>query len=139
PLDDRIGVGPPELIEFLMLDNVAHDYPNVARSPKIEPAFLEDVRRAFREIPESVQRLLVPKLAGVYFIEDIGGTGFSDEIVDDKGQPVAGFIILDPTVLATRTANEWATWKDSSPFMPDPAWKLESVIEDRARDDRMHA
>ena len=23
--------------------------------------------------------------------------------------------------------------------MPDPAWKLESVIEDRARDDRMHA
>jgi len=139
PLEERIRVGPPELIEFLMLDNVAHDYPNIARAPKVEPGFLADVRRAFAELPDVVKRSLAPKLAGIYFIEDIGGTGFSDEIVDDRGDPVAGFIILDPTVLATRTANEWATWKDSSPFKPDPAWRLESVIEERDRDDRMHA
>ena len=139
PLEERIAVGPPELVEFLMLDNVAHGFPNEARIPRLDPAFLDDVRRAMREIPEVVKRRLATKLAGIYFIEDIGGSGFSDEALDASGKPVAGFIILDPLVLSERTANAWATWKDSSPFRPDPAWKLEATIEDPARDDRMHA
>jgi hypothetical protein len=50
-----------------------------------------------------------------------------------------GFIVLDPTVLAKQTANAWATWKDNTPFRPDPAWRLETRIADRARDDRVHA
>jgi hypothetical protein len=139
PLEERLAVGPPELIEFLMLDNVALDYPNVARAPALDPAFLEDVRRALREIPTPVKRRLEGKLAGIYFIEDIGGTGFTDETLSPDGRPVAGFVILDPAVLMARSANAWATWKESSPFKPDAQWRLEAKIEGAARDDRMHA
>ena len=139
PVEERIAVGPPELVEFLMLDNVANGFPNEARAPKLDPAFLEDVRRAMREIPDAVKRSLAQRLAGIYFIEDIGGTGFTDETLGEDGKPAAGFIILDPMVLSARTANEWATWKESSPFKTDPAWKLEAKIENVARDDRMHA
>jgi len=82
-----------------------------------------------------VKKPLQGKLAGIYFIEDIGGTGFTDNTEDEK----AGFIVLDPRVLASRSANAWATWKDNTPFKPDPAWRLETRIESPARDDRVHA
>ena len=139
PLEQRIGSAPPELVEFLLLDNVANNIPNEARASKLEPAFVEDVRRAWREIPAAVKRPLDKKLAGIYFMDDIGGTGFTDETVDAGGKPVAAFMILDPSVLMARTANEWATWKESSPFKADPWWTLQARIEDPARDDRVHA
>lgn len=135
PLAERIGAAPPEVVELLVLDVVANAYPNKPRPSKLDPAFVADVRRAFDEIPAPVKRLLEPKLAGIYFVDDIGGTGFTESTADLK----VGFIVLDPTVLAKQTANAWATWKDNTPFKPDPAYRLETRIEDRARDDRARA
>jgi hypothetical protein len=87
----------------------------------------------------AVQRLLDRKLAGIRLVNDIGGTGFTDSVYDGRGEAVAAFVVLDPSVLARRRANEWATWKESSPFRDDGVHRLEAVIEDGARDDRMHA
>ena len=135
PVRDRIGPGSPALVEFLVLDVVANDYPNKPRASTVDPTFLADVRKAFDGIPETVRKLLDARLAGIYFVDDIGGTGFTDSTSDEK----VGFIVLDPTVLARQTANAWATWKDNTPFRPDPEYRLETRIEDRARDDRVHA
>jgi hypothetical protein len=52
---------------------------------------------------------------------------------------VAGFIVLDAGVLAGRTANEWATWKESSPFASEPGWQLQARIEPDAQDSRRNA
>jgi len=135
PLAERIAVGPPEVVELLQLDVVANDYPNKPRPSTPDAAFMADVRRAFDEIPAPVKRLLEPKLAGIYFVDDIGGTGFTESTADLE----AGFIVLDPTVLAKQTANAWATWKDNTPFKPDPAYRLETRIEEAPRDDRVRA
>lgn len=135
PLRERIGEAPPALVDFLVLDVVANDYPSKPLASRVDPAFLADVRRAFEGIPDPVKNLLEAKLAGIYFVDDIGGTGFTDSTADEK----VGFIVLDPTVLATQTANAWATWKDNTPFRPAADWRLETVIADRARDDRVHA
>lgn len=135
PVAERIGPAPPELVELLQLDVMANGYPNQPRPSSPDPAFVADVRRAFEAIPEAVRRLLEPKLAGIHFVDDIGGTGFTDVTVEHT----LGFIVLDPTVLSRQTANAWATWKDNTPFRPDPAFRLETRIADPARDDRMHA
>jgi hypothetical protein len=82
-----------------------------------------------------VRKLLEAKLGGIFFADDIGGTGFTEATADDR----LGFVVLDYAVLARQTANAWATWKDNTPFRPDPAWKLETRIADRAHDDRVHA
>ena len=139
PLDERIESAPRELVELLALDNVANGFPSVPRASTLAPEFLSDVKRAFAELPEPVRRRLERSLAGIYFVDDIGSTGFSDEVVDDAGQPVEGFIVLDPTVLGNQSANAWATWKEASPFRSEPGWKLEAQIEGADRDDRVHA
>ena len=133
PLSERIGPAPPELVQFVTLDNVANGYPNRPRASKLEPAFLADVRRAFDEMPGAVKRHLEEKLAGIYFADDFGGTGYTDEI-GEPGKARIGFVILDPSVLATRKANAWATWKERSPFKPAEGWDLSASIEEGAND-----
>lgn len=135
PLAERIRVGPPELVEFLVLDVVANDLPNKPRASSPDAAFLADVRKAFDGIPAAVRKLLEAKLAGIYFVDDIGGTGFTDTTSDER----LGFVVLDPTVLAKQAANAWATWKDTTPFRPDPEYRLETRIATPDRDDRVHA
>lgn len=139
PVEQRIGPAPAEVIEMLALDNVVHGYPNKPRAPRLTPEFLADVRSAFAGIPEAVRRAVAPKLAGIYFVDDIGGTGFTDEIDDGSGNPTLGFILLDASVLMPHTANGWASWKDGTPFKAAPAWKLEARIEDAANDTRANA
>ncbi len=139
PIEQRIGPGPPELVDLIALDNVGNGFPNKPRASVLSEAFMADVRGAFAELPDVVKRRVAGKLAGVYFIDDIGGTGFSDQVYEADSRPVAGFIVLDPLVLAPQTANAWATWKENTPFKPDPAYRLEARIEEPANDNRKHA
>src|SRR5262249_33377682 len=53
-------------------------------------------------------------------------------------KPVAGFIVLDISVLA-RTANAWVTWKENTPFKPQPGYRLTAVIEPKSGDTRKNA
>ena len=135
PLAERIGLAPPEVVEYLQFDVIANGYPSKPGPSKPDPAFEADVRRAFEGIPASVKNLLEPVLGGIYIADDIGGTGFSDSTGDQS----VGFIVLDPTVLRKQTPNKWATWKDSTPFRPDPRYRIETRIATDERDDRVHA
>jgi hypothetical protein len=139
PLEERVAPGSPELVEYLTLDNIAQSIPTRPRMASLTPDLLADVRAAIAELPLLVQRLLERKLLGIRFLEDMGGTGYTDTVNDARGEPAAAFVVLDPSVLARRRANDWATWKESSPFRDDGVHRLEAVIEDGAHDDRMHA
>jgi hypothetical protein len=81
-----------------------------------------------------------PTFAGVYFVEDLGGTGFTDAVRDKPGaKPSAAYIVLDAKVLEFHRANGWATWKENTPFKPGNGWKLEATIEEAAEDTRRGA
>ncbi|HYX34116.1 MAG TPA: hypothetical protein VE954_13490, partial [Oligoflexus sp.] len=69
------------------------------------------------------------KLAGIVLIENLGSSGFSEIIKDEQGRPSAGFIVLDVKAI-DRKANDWATWKENSPFADDPAVTLKAFIEE---------
>lgn len=138
PVEERIGPAPPFLVELVALDNIAHQYPNKPRAAAPDAAFLDDVRAAVAGMPEGVRRKVAPKLAGIYFVDDLGSSGFADGIRSAKG-PVGGFIVLDPTVLRNHTANSWSTWRDGSPFRSDPSWRLESVLARPGEDTRVAA
>lgn len=139
PLNTRVGVAPPTLIEFLTLDNIAQGFAQRPRPALLEPTFLQDVRAAIAELPPPVWRLFQDRLVGVYFVENMGGTGYTDLVKDSGGNRVAGYIVLDAAVLRPLTANTWATWKEGTPFKPQPGWALEARIETAAGDNRKNA
>jgi hypothetical protein len=138
PLEERIGAAPAELVAYVTLDNIQKAIRNRPRSTTPAPDFMRDVRQALAELPPQVRGPLAIRLAGIYFIEDIGTTGYIDQIVDASGNAVAGFIVLDPSTL-NRSANAWATWKESTPFRTAPGIRLEVLIESEPQDNRKNA
>ena len=139
PLSERVGNAPPELVQFVTLDNLNQGFPERPRAPQPDAALLADVRAAFAELPGPVLHLFERRLIGIYLLEDLGGTGWTDVVRDASGQTVGGMIVLDAAVLKQRTANQWATWKENTPFKPDPRWRLEARIEDAGRDSSRYA
>ena len=139
PVEQRIGVAPPALVEFLRLDNIANDVRDTPRAARLTPGFLRDVQRALAEIPPEVKRLLATKLAGIYLVENLGSTGFGDVIYDKDANPAGGFVVLDASVLSRRVANAWATWKENTPFAPRAGFRLAAEIETPRNNNRRNA
>jgi len=139
PVEQRIGPASPELLDYLTQDNIRNAIPNRPRPAVLAPDFLADVRAALVGLPAQVKRLLSTKLAGIRFAEDIGGTGYAEEIVDAESNPAAGFIVLDSVVLSRQRANAWFTWKENTPFKPQPGFELVGEIEPKSDDNRKYA
>ena len=139
PLAQRVGPAPPEIVRLLTLDNLYHGYPERPRVSIVKDDMRADVIAALEAIPEPVKRRLGDRLAGILFVDDFGGTGFTDSIIDDHGRKTKAFVVLDPGVLEKRTANAWATWKENTPFKPDGHHQLAATIEKPADDTRRQA
>ncbi|MCM2326873.1 MAG: hypothetical protein NDI88_03185 [Lysobacter sp.] len=139
PVAERLGPAPPELVEFLHLDNAANGFPEKPRASRLSADFLADVRGAIADLPPAVRRAFDATFAGVWFVDDLGGTGFTDMYLDGSGRPAGGFVVLDAAVLGRFKANGWATWKENTPFKPGGGWTLEARIEKAAGDDRRGA
>jgi len=138
PLEQRIGEAPPELVEFLTLDNIQSGFPDKPRAAKLNREFLRDLQAAIRELPPGVRRIVSGKLAGINLVRDLGGTAFGDTIYDAHSNAVAAFIVLDVSVLERR-ANAWATWKENTPFEPQSGYRLTALIETKEQDSRKNA
>ena len=138
PVEKRLGPASPALIEYLTLDNIAQGFPERPRPASLPADFLADVNAAIEELPAPVKRALSKDFGGLYFVESLGGTGYTDYIRDGK-RIVGAYVVLDATVLMKRSANEWATWKENTPFTPDATHALRAKIEASAQDSRRNA
>lgn len=139
PAAQRVGPAPPLLVEYIRLDNIKNAYPQRPRAATPDAALLADVDAAIAELPGAVWGLFGERLAGLYFVEDLGGTGYTDYVFDSHGRAVAAYVVLDIGVLARMRANAWASWKENTPFKAGPAYRLEARIEDDANDNRKNA
>ncbi len=139
PPAKRIGRASPELIQMMVLDNIAQGIDEKPRAVELDDKFVLDVQNAFETLPVQVKALLSSKLAGIYFLAGLGGTGYTNAVYDDEGKPVAGFIVLDAEVLSRQLANSWATWKENTPFKTDRKFRLEAEIESAAQNTRQAA
>ena len=139
PVVERIGIAPPELVEFLNLDNIVNDIRDRPRAARLTPEFRRDVQRALAEIPAEVKNLLAGKLAGIYLVENLGGTGFTDVVYDRDGNPAGGYVVLDAGALSSRVANAWATWKENTPFAARTGFRLAAEIESPRNNNRRNA
>lgn len=127
PLDERILPGPPAMVEFLDLDVRVNKIPARPRPVAADDEMLQVLRQAVVDLPPAIRKMLDARLAGVFLVRDFGGTGIADSVRWDAREGL-GFIVLDPDALRRRVANEWASWKENTPFRDDSAWRIEAVI-----------
>ena len=139
PVAERIGPASPQLVEYLNLDNIFHGYPEKPRAANLDPAFLADVKGAIADLPPAIWHLFDRRFIGLYLVEDLGGTGFTDFVSDKEKKPVAGYVVLDAAILGRQTANAWATWKENTPFKLQTVYTLDARIEEAANDNRRNA
>lgn len=141
PRAQRVGPAPQYLLDYIAMGNIVGGYPERPRPAVLETAFMTDVNAALAGIPAEVLSLVDGSLVGIYFVEQLGGTGMTDYVLDDDGKPAGAFIILDVGVLRRLTANAWATWKENTPFQADPSghFKLNATIEMSDNDNRIQA
>lgn len=139
PVGDRIGPAPPYLVEYINLDNILNGFPERPRVAKVDIELLADVKAAIADLPSEIWTLFGERMLGIYFVEDLGGTGFTDYVLDQNAKPVAAYVVLDAAILAHTKANAWATWKENTPFKPDSTVKLTARIEAAGNDNRKNA
>lgn len=139
PAAERIAPAPPQLVEYIALDNIANGYQERPRAARLDAGLLADVKAAIADLPMAIWALFDERLVGVYFVEGLGGTGYTEYVFDAQGKPTKGFIVLDAGVLADQRANAWATWKENTPFAPGTSYRLDARIEAAADDNRRNA
>jgi hypothetical protein len=106
-----------DLVEFLKKDNEVNGYTDVPEPAKPTKDFLRDFKKAIRSIPKAFREPVNAQLEGIFFVNHLGSTAYTESVADPDGQARAGFTVFDVGALQ-RKANEWATWKESTAFGP---------------------
>jgi len=135
---EKIQKASPEILDYLIKDNINQGWPNRPVAPEISDDFLKDLRSAISEIPSALQNKMNQKLTGIVLVSDLGGSAYNDYVFDDKDHQIAGFIVLDISAL-NKKANEWATWKENSPFKGNSDFKIVAEIENDKTNNRKNA
>lgn len=99
PLTDRIAAAPAELVDYVRLDNLVNGYAERPRAVAIDPTLLRDATQAFAGIPPGIRAPFDDRLAGIYFLENLGSTGYTEYVTNAAGERAAAFIVLDAAVL----------------------------------------
>ena len=141
PRSARMGPAPAALLEYLRLGNIIDGFRERPRPAVLDAAFRADLQAALDEIPADVWRLAESRLIGIYFVEQLGGTGYTDYVRGKDGKPSHAYVVLDAAVLGALQANAWATWKENTPFAMamQASDTLTATIEDPANNNRKNA
>jgi hypothetical protein len=90
------------------------------------------------ELPPAIHRLASRYVVAVYLLEGDVGTGTTEAVQDAQGRWRYAYIALNLTAL-TRTANEWAAWRERSAYRAEPGYDLRVVLEPPEEDTRANA
>ncbi|MFZ6734622.1 hypothetical protein ACO0LG_22015 [Undibacterium sp. Ji42W] len=138
PLLDRIGNASEELLAYVAkVNNTPADLGLI--QAKLNPDFLNDIRTAIADMPPAVLRLLDKPLLGVYLGHGLGSSAVTDVVSDPDGKILGVVTLMDADAFLCRTANDWASWKENTPFLPGSAFQVSLQIETPENDHRKNA
>lgn len=131
PLAERVHPAPEKVIEKIQLENRLYGFKErpeaVSPSPEIATA-LDSIRM---RMPDTILRILEDRLIGIFTVNHLGGTGYSEVVYNAEKHEHYGIIVVDAAVLKQKRANEWASWKINSMFRPgtDRSLKVRAILE----------
>lgn len=131
-------VATPEIINFLNIMNELDGYENKPEIVVPDKSWQEDVNQAFRSLPSKIQKLVEKWIRGIVFVKDLGGSGTAFEIKDETGKIQKIVLIFDVDAI-DKNANEWCSWKESSPYKKTSLMKLKCILENEDYNNRSNA
>ncbi len=126
PIALRYGRIPDRLLEYLRIDNKLNGFPSAVAA--FDNAKVRTILgNAVASLPPKVRVLVKNKLVGVYVVKNLGTSGYTESILNLQGEPVAGVIVLDAS-LFDQPGNTWASWRDSTAFIPNSRFGIKTTI-----------
>jgi len=116
PLSRRIAPAPAQLADKIRLENALAGFPEKPVPAEPSPEFFSAMKRILAALPDKTRKLAEDRIIGIYAVRNLGGSGYAEAVLDDKGMERYAVIVLDREVLLSRKANDWATWKENSVF-----------------------
>lgn len=139
PLKKRMEPAPADIINFVAQYNTAIGSSARPCTTIAETDFMNDIRQAIEELPLLVKKMLEPRLLGIFFMTDLGSSAIMDVVARVNGDLIGAFVAIDLNVFLHRKANEWASWKENTTFIPASAFRLEAFIAEEKEDNRKSA
>ncbi|MFZ6643377.1 hypothetical protein ACO0LL_26890 [Undibacterium sp. TC4M20W] len=139
PLPDRIGKAPEELLAYVAKVNNCTSADQLPAQVELNPDFLNDIRAAIADMPPVVLQLLDKPLLGVCLGRGLGSSAVTDVVTSPDGQILGLVTLMDADAFLGRTANDWASWKENTPFLPGSAFQVHLQIEAAENDNRKNA
>jgi hypothetical protein len=141
PLAARVAPAPQALVDKIALENRRDGFPERPVPAEPDPVFVEAVRTVGALLPVRVRMLADRRIIGIYVVRGLGGTGYTEAILDGGGKERYAVIVLDRDVLLKRPANAWATWKENAFFRPASGTEiaLRLILEPEAEDTVLNA
>lgn len=133
----RIGPAPDILVDYLRLDNRLNGYTQAPKPAVQWQSFAGDVTAAIDEFPADAKRHLKEHVLGICLVTDLGTSAYTETLRGFERNPM-GFIVLDTQYL-DKKANDWATWRENTPFRPSAALHLSVRIAPVDHDTRTRA
>jgi len=135
-LAQRVRVAPQFLVDYIALDNQLNNIKLIPSIPKHANLFAKDVIAAINDLPEVIQKQLQAHAIGIFLISGLGSSGYND-VVKDFEKHHAGFIVLDVDTM--QNANDWATWKEGTPFVSSAKVDVSVRLADEKNNNRKTA
>jgi hypothetical protein len=134
---ERISPAPDVLVDYLRIDNSLNGYSQIPRPAEQWQSFADEVSQAIDEFPPEVKSHLNEHVIGIFLVTDLGTSAYT-EVLKSFAHHHLGFIVIDSHAL-DRKANQWASWRESTPFKPSAGIEAGVLIEPEDRDLRKNA
>ena len=127
-IEDRIYTTPQFLLDYYTdIDKslISADKPYKAYNPTASE--LAEIKSVIRQLPKQYKDKIAPRLLGIYFIENLIGSGWSEWMQGKDGKRY--YIMIFNSKVLKMSASEWITGKEKSVFIMDqPGYDLEIDI-----------
>lgn len=114
-----------EMVDLILLQNELDGFPEIPKIHQLTQEQREIIRTVVSHIPQKLKEEISKRLVGIMIVKDLGGTRMTDVVFEDKSK---GYIVFDALIFSKK-ANDWCTWKESSPFKAG-TYKLKCTLAD---------
>jgi hypothetical protein len=122
---DRVYLIDPLHIDYVLKQNEIDGFTEIPVPSSQLEVDKKKILTLSKTLSPQISALFEKYIFAIYFCKNLGGSGITGFIYNEKQIPVGGFIIFDSEVL-NKKANEWISYKENTVFFSS---KLELKIK----------